>query len=84
MNEKLRDIPRQENVIITVKGLTRAIARMSNYRAAGSDHVQVFWVKKVTIHPKLKQHLQECGIARQVPTWMPERRTVLIMKVKSK
>ena len=55
---------------------------MSNCKAAGPDHVQGFWFKKATsLHHELKQHLQEC---RQLPTWMTEGRTVLIMKDKSK
>ena len=61
MKEKLRDTSKQENVIITVKELKHAIARMSNWKAAGPDHVQGFRFKKATsLHPKLKQNLQEC------------------------
>ena len=48
VKEKLRDTPKQENVIITVKELKRAIARMSNCKAAGPDHVQGFRFKKAT------------------------------------
>ena len=48
MKEKLRDTPKQENVIITMKELKQAIARMSNSKAAGPDHVQAFWFKKAT------------------------------------
>ena len=34
---------------------------MSNWKAAAPDHVQGFWFRKDTnLHPKLKQHLQEC------------------------
>ena len=69
---------KKENVIITVKELKRAIVRMSNWRAAGPDHVQGFWLKKV------KQHLQEYVNAGQVSTWITEGCTVLIMKDKSK
>ena len=39
VKEKLRDTPKQENVIITAKELKRAIARMSKWKAAGPDHV---------------------------------------------
>ena len=85
VKEKLRDTPKQENVIFTVKELKLAIARMSNWKAAGPDHVQGLWFKKATsLPPKLKQYLQECVNAGQVPTWMTEGRTVLIMKNKSK
>ena len=72
---------REENVIITAKELNRDIARMSNLKAAGPDHVHGFWFKKATsLHPKPKQHLQECVNAGAVPTWMTEGRTLLIMK----
>ena len=82
VEEKLRDTPKQENVIITMKELKRAIARMSNWKVPGSDHVQGFWFKKTTsLHPKLKHLLQDCVNAGAVPTWMIGR-TVLIMKDK--
>ena len=85
VKEKLRDTPKRANVIITVKELKRAIARMSNWKAAGPDHVQGFWFKKATsLHPKLKQHLQECVHVGAIPTWMTEGHTILIMKDKSK
>ena len=85
MKEKLRDTPKQENVIMTAKELKWAIARMSSWKAAGSDHIQGFWFKKATsLYPKLKEHLQACVNAGQVLTWMTEGRTVLIMKEKSK
>ena len=45
MKEKLRDTPRQENVIITAKELKQAITRMSDWKAAGPDHVQAFWIE---------------------------------------
>ena len=35
VKEKLRDTPKQENVIITAKELKQAISRMSNWKAAG-------------------------------------------------
>ena len=42
-------------------------------------------IKKATsLHPKLKQHLQECVSSGAVPTWMTEGWTVLIMKDRSK
>ena len=85
VKEELRDTPKQENVIIAVKELKWAIARMSNWKAAGPDLVQGFCFEKATsLHPKLKQHLHECVNAGQTPTWMTEGRTVLIMKDKSK
>ena len=40
VKEKLTDTQKQENVIITVKEIKQAIARMSNWKAAGPDHVQ--------------------------------------------
>ena len=69
VKEKLRDTLTQENIIITVKELKQAIARISNWKAAGPDHVPGFWFKKATsLHSKHKQHLQECVNAGQVYT----------------
>ena len=77
VKETLRETTKQENAIITVKELKRAISRMSNWKASGPDYVHGFWFKKATsLHPKLKQHLQECVNAGAVPTWMTEGRTV--------
>ena len=43
------------------------ITRISNWKAAGPDHVQGVWFKKPTsLHPKLKQHLPYCVNAGQV------------------
>ena len=83
VKEKLIDAPKQENVITISKGLKRT--GHSNWKATGPNHVQGFWFKKATsLHPKIKQHLQECMNAGAVPTWMTEGRTVLIMKDKRK
>ena len=59
---------------------------MSNWKAAGPDHVQGFWFKKATsLHSKLKQHTRVCEYwLGAVHTWMTEGRTVLIMKDMSK
>ena len=58
LKEKLRDIQKQETFIIIAKELKRDIARMTNWKAEGPDHVQAFWFKEATIlYPKLKQHL---------------------------
>ena len=55
-----------------------------NWKVAGPDHIQGVWFKKTTsLHPKLKQHLQECVNIGQVPTGM-EGGTVLIMKDKQR
>ena len=73
VKEKLRDT-KQEKVIITVKELKWAIARMSSWKAAGPDHVQGFWFTKAIIglHSKLKRHLQECV---NESTYMGDKRT---------
>ena len=42
---KLRDTPRQENVIIIAKELRRVIEGMFNWKEAGLDHVQGFFVQ---------------------------------------
>ena len=43
------------------EGTEMCYSRISNWKAAGSDQVQGFWFMKTTsLHPKLKQHLQEC------------------------
>ena len=47
---------------------------MSNWKAAGPDHVQGFWFKKATttsLHPKLKYIVCECWTS----TYMDDRRT---------
>ena len=67
--KKVKEKLRNTSTFITVKELKRAIARMSYWKAAGSDHVyKDFGLKKATsLHPKLKQHLQECMNTGAVP-----------------
>ena len=66
---------KQENVIITAKKLKRALARMSNRKAAGPDHVQGFWFKKATsLHPQTQTtstKVCECWSS----TYMDDKRT---------
>ena len=90
--EKLRDTPRQENFIITVKDMKQADHVQADHVQADhvqadhvqADHVQGFWFKKATsLHAKLKQHLQEWMNAGQVPTWM-DTQYLIIRKDKSK
>ena len=81
-----KKIKKIEDIFLLVNNINKCFSRMSNWKAARPNHIQGFWFKKATsIHHKLKQNLQRCvKNAGQVPMWMTEGRTVLIMNDKSK
>ena len=59
--ERETERPKQENFIITVKELKRAIAKISIWKAAEPDQVQGFWFKKATgLHLKLSTSTGVC------------------------
>ena len=60
--------------------IKKAIKKMKNWRAAGHDGVQGFWLKNLTsFHERLANHLQTV-LDGNLPQWMVTGRTTLIIK----
>ena len=66
---------------ITIKDIRTGVSKMANWKAAGPDYVQGYWLKKLPgLHARLQLHLKDCVNLGNVPEWMVKRRTVLIQK----
>ena len=80
IKEETQDIPKQENLSITPAMVRKALKKMKNWRAAGADGVQGFWLKNLTsLHEKLAEQLQ-IVLNGDIPNWMTTGRTSLILK----
>ena len=75
-----KDIPTQEDLKINLEMLKTATKKMKNWRAAGEDGVQGYWLKNLTsLHPRLADQLQEV-LNGDIPQWMTSGKTSLIIK----
>ena len=71
----------QEDISITVEDIRNGVSKMANWKAAGPDLIQGFWIKKLTgLHSRLQDCLQDCICQGNLPEWMFRGRTVLIQK----
>ena len=72
---------RQHDIVVTLKLVKRQMKRIPNWKAAGPDGVQGFWMKNFSsLHKTICDQLQECMNAGNVPMWMTKGRTTLILK----
>ena len=80
VKEETQDIPKQENLSITPAMVRKALKKMKNWKAAGADGVQGFWLKNLTcLHDRLAEQLQTV-LNGDIPNWMTTGRTSLILK----
>ena len=72
---------KQNNINITLEDVKERIKTMPNWKGAGPDKIQGFWIKNFSeIHTSLANCLQQCMEQSEVPNWLVEGRTILIMK----
>ena len=58
---------------------------MPNWKSAGPDLVQGFWLKNFSsLHERVRLQLKECLDSGFVPSWLTRERTSLLQKDKSK
>ena len=80
LEEKNGELEKQEKLVITKSMVKKAAQRMKNWRAAGPDGIQGFWIKNLTsLHERLAEHLQ-CVLDGNIPVWMTTGKTTLILK----
>ena len=80
---KLKNAEKQNNVTITIEMMNKQLKKTSNWKSAGLDGLQGFWLKRFTAtHRKLVQQLDICLQENHLPDWMTKGRTVLIVKDK--
>ena len=72
---------KQNIVKITKDDVKRKLKSMPDWKEAGPDKIQGFCLKSFTaVHEVLATVLNECVEVGDVPGWLVERRTILVMK----
>jgi hypothetical protein len=85
VKEQLAGTPLQEPVAITHVEIKSQTSGMPNWKAPGPDGIQGYWIKRFgSTHNNLAQHLNACLRKGEVPEWLVEGRTTLLMKDESK
>ena len=80
-----RNVPEQAEVVITRKTLKQQLSKMPEWKSSGSDGVHGHWLKSfTTLHDTMVQQLGEILTSGEVPSWMVNGRTTLIVKDKTK
>ena len=78
--EETNETVKQNDLKIKLEMLKKAIRKIKNWRAAGKDGIQGFWLKNLTsLHPRLVEQLQVV-LDGNIPRWMTFGRTTLIIK----
>jgi hypothetical protein len=77
---KLRG-PKQSNIDVTSVDVKKQIKSMPKWKGPGPDGLHGFWIKSFSnVHESLSTSLSDCINTCDVPTWMVEGRTILVMK----
>ena len=72
---------KQNTVNITKDDVKRKLKSMPDWKGAGPDKIQDFWLQSFTaLHGVLAASLNECIEVGDVPGWLVEGRTILVMK----
>ena len=72
---------KQNTVKITKDDIKRKLKSMLDWKGAGPDKIQGFWLKSFTaVHGVLAAVLNECIEVGDVLRWLVEGRTILVMK----
>ena len=72
---------KRDTVKITKDDVKRKLKSMRDGKGAGPDKIQGFWLKSFTaVHEVLATFLNECIDVGDVPGWLVEGRTILVMK----
>ena len=70
---------------ITKDDVKRKLKSMPDWKGAGTDKIQGFWLKSFTaVREVLATFLNECTEVGDVPGWLVEGRTILLMKDSNK
>ena len=71
----------QKTVKITKNDDKRKLKSLPHWKGAGLDKIQDFWLRSFTAaHEILATALNECIEMANVPGWLVEGRTILVMK----
>ena len=85
VKSKMNELQQQEDITITKESLQKAVKKLPNWKAPGSDGLQGYWIKAFkSLHGDMERLLNKCLGEGWVPSWMTKGRTVLIQKDLSK
>jgi Reverse transcriptase (RNA-dependent DNA polymerase) len=82
LTEKYCTDTSSKDYVITMSNLSRALLRMPNNKAPGTDMIVSYWIKKLSsVHANLLAQLQLIFSAKSaIPEWLATSRTILIPK----
>ncbi|XP_063586870.1 uncharacterized protein LOC134764222 [Penaeus indicus] len=85
IENELSRFNKQDNVKITVQDVKKQTGKIPNWKAAGPDGVQGYWLKNLSsLHDRIACQLNAVVESGDVPAWMTYGRTVLCVKDRSK
>ena len=77
----MNELQQQEDITITKDSLQKAVKKLPNWKAPGSDGLQGYWIKAFTsLHGDMEKFLNKCLGEGWVPSRMTKGITVLIQK----
>ena len=69
------------DIKVTVELMMKQLRKTSNWKSAGPDGLQGFWIKNFSaLKDRIVRQLNWCLQDNSVPDWMTRGRTVLIVK----
>ena len=72
---------KQDNINITEENIKEKVRTIPNWKAPGPDGLQGYWLKNLSfLHKNIAENLSECISTGNVPDWLVEGRTTLLMK----
>ena len=81
VQENFEAVNQQEEFQITTERVAARVKGMTNWSSPGIDGLHAFWIKHTTcLHGRIAELLNESLATSQVPAWMTEGRTFLIIK----
>jgi hypothetical protein len=81
VQETFETVSQQEEFQITPERVAARVKGMTNWSTPGIDGLHAFWIKHTTcLHGRIAELLNESLTTSQVPTWMTEGRTFLLIK----
>ena len=76
---------KQENIAITPQLISKQVVKLPNWKAPGPDGLQGYWLKHIkSVRPIMAALLNDCLQQGDVPPWLTQGSTTLIMKDESK
>ena len=80
-----KGVNKQDDVKITAQDVRKQTGKIPNWKAAGPDGVQGYWLKNFSsLHDRIACQLNAVVESGDVPAWMTYGRTVLCVKDRSK